>query len=301
MKLWCYGEDHGKWGQHLAFVARKCGIDAHIFRTPDGRMRKGDYVFMRIPQWEPELSVGKALAKYLFGKGMKLIPDYFTISCYENKLLQTQAYSEWMPETHLLRSSVFDTWHDAERAIESIGLPFISKSREGSSSVNVRMIKNYDEAQIEWASVMEGPGRVINTGDGNFGRQLDYLIWQKFCPDNPCDYRVCINGDKLLMLRRFNTHGSSFASGSGRNEPVTTLCRHTKAVLHTAKDFFDAFGLKWNGIDLVRDTDGEWKVLETTLGWSLPAYQECEYFGTNYKGKDIWGVLCDALKRGVFG
>ena len=300
MKLWCYGVDRNNWGQQLALIARKCGIDAHIFRTVDDRMREGDYVFMRIPQWEPELSVGKKVASDLTALGLITIPDMFTIWSYEDKLMQTDSYIEWMPKTSILRSP-WDTWRDAERVIDEIGLPFISKSREGSSSVNVRLITDIDMAQIEWAAVMEGPGRVIHFGNGESGRQLDYLIWQRFCVDNPCDYRVCINGDKVLMLRRHNAHGSSFASGSGRNEPVTTLCRHTKAVLHTAREFFDAFDLKWNGIDIVRDTDGEWKILETTLGWSLPAYKDCEYFGTKHKGREIWFVLCDGLKRGVFG
>ena len=255
---------------------------------------------MRIPQWEPELSTGKTLARHLHRQGMRPIPDLSTIECYEDKLLQSLVYREWMPKTHVLKRER-NTVYDVERAVADLGLPFISKSREGSSSVNVRLVKTLAEAQAEWAAVMEGTGLPVKIGKGRQRRQIGYLIWQKFCQGNDYDYRVCINGRKLCMLQRDNAHGMPFASGSGKNRPVNDLTPESRAVLDKAVEFFSALDLKWCGIDLVHDNDEkDWKVLETTLGWSLSAYRDCHYFGTEWRGADIWRVLVEEIGSGVF-
>ena len=299
MRLWCYGVDPGNWGQQLCATANQCGHEAYMFMEPWNEMREGDYAFMRIPQWEPELSKGKEVALQLHERGLKLIPDLCTILFYEDKLKQTLAYLDWMPTTHVLRTKQ-DTVRDAERVVGGLGLPFVSKSKQASSSVNVRLIKTMEEAVAEYEAA-SGPGITIKIGKGRHGLQKDYLIWQKFCEGNNYDYRVCINGRRLCILQRDNAHGSPFASGSGKNRPINTLDTETRAVLRKSVEFFEEFDLKWNGIDLVFDRDeNDWKVLETTLGWSLPAYLECDYLGTYWKGKDIWRVLLEEISNGVF-
>ena len=157
-----------------------------------------------------------------------------------------------------------------------------------------------EEALMQYKLAMLGDG--IHLPGGQV--QKDYLIWQKFCHDNPCDYRVCINGNYLLMLQRDNCHGRPFASGSGKNRPINEPNDFQTGALETARAFFDEYDLKWAGIDLVYQYDGmdggSWRVLETTLGWSLRAYEECTYFGTNMKGKHIWELLVQQIKEGVF-
>ena len=311
MKLWCYGVDKGEWGQQLAAEACECDIDAHVFTDYSPEMRKGDYVFMRVPQWEPELSHAKKLARYLIDKGLVLIPDLFTVYAYEDKMMQSLAYADWMPETFVLRAGE-DSWPDAVFAIHQLGLPFLSKSKEASSSANVRMIDTVDKARNEWELAMKGQGLCIKIGKGRTGRQIGYLLWQKFCPGNEGDLRVCINGNYMLLLERDNAPNSFFASGSGSNRPVNDPTPRQQDALRVARDFFTVHGLKWNGIDLVFDYDiNEWKILETTLDWSASAYEDCLYFGANYpklaitsteyRGRDTWRLFCEQLKEGVFG
>lgn len=300
MKLWCYGVDRGQWGQQLAREAREWGIDAHVFTHPDTDMRKGDYVFMRAPQWEPELNVAKKTAIHLDREGLIMIPDLFTVCSYEDKAMQTIAYNDWFPETHLIHPPC--TLNESIVALANVGFPFISKSREASSSVNVRLIETPEQAAQEYNTVMHGEGLNIKIGKGRVGKQTGYLIWQKFCDGNEGDLRVCVNGDYILMLERDNAADSPFASGSGSNRPVNNPTPQQREALKVARDFFITHDLKWNGIDLVFDYDaGEWKILETTLGWSASAYEDCVYFGTDYRGRDVWRLFCEQLKQGVFG
>lgn len=270
-----------------------------MFTEPDPEMRKGDYAFMRIPQWEPECEQGKTHAIELRHLGLKLIPDFFTLVSYENKVMQSQAYYEWMPPTYVLREG--ETLRDAVHIGKVLGYPFVSKGMKGSSSVNVRLIKSEAEAKAEWQNAFRGDGIPMLIGKGRTATQQHYLIWQKFIRNNDCDYRVCINGQKLLLLQRDNAHGTFCASGSGKNRPINDPNPFQKGALRKAHAFFAEFDLRWNGIDLVYDYDEEdWKILETTLGWSAKAYEECTYFGTDYKGRDVWKLFLDQLEEGVF-
>jgi glutathione synthase/RimK-type ligase-like ATP-grasp enzyme len=300
MTLWCYVADRGNWGQQIIQMAIARGLDARPFTEPSDDIRRGDYVFMRIPQWQPELDVGKTIATTLYQRGCIMIPDMFTIRAYEDKAMQTRAYFNWMPETRLIHGPY--SIREAITAVHELGLPFVSKSREASASTNVRLIKTLEEATKEFDTVMNSVGLDIRIGKGRTGKQKGYLIWQKFCAGNDCDYRAVVTGRHVMLLRRFNKHGTPFASGSGRNEPVNYLDTPELVRMYgKALEFFYENDLKWNGIDLVCDKDdNEWKVLETTLGWSQAAYAECLYIGTAYRGRQIFELFLDELEQGVF-
>jgi len=300
MTLWCYIGDPAGWGRALYKQAIEDGISARLFSEYSREMRPDDYAFFRIPQWESECSAAKKLATSLHNHGLILIPDHFTCLSYEDKLKQAQAYSSWMPSTALFARNCHPA--GANQWSADVGFPFVSKSKEGSASVNVRLVKTVEEMEREWDATMHGDGINIRVNAGHTGKQREYLIWQQFMPGNVCDYRVCINGKHLLMLQRDNAHGSPFASGSGRNRPVNEPTNHQTAALLKAQEFFDTYNLKWGGIDLVYDHDlQEWVLLEMTLGWSLKPYENCVYFGTGaWRGKDIWKVLVHGIKNGVF-
>jgi glutathione synthase/RimK-type ligase-like ATP-grasp enzyme len=289
----------GRWGQQLEQVAIRRGHEAYLFNGVPLQYDHGDYVFMRIPQWEPELRKGKACAKAIQEMGGKLIPDYFTIASYEDKVMQTRAYSAWMPKTFIIDET--DNWRMAANMARELNFPFISKSKEASSSVNCRIIRNMAEAREEYHKAILGDGIDTKVGKGRLGKQVGYLLWQKFLPNNPCDYRVLRVGRRMCMLQRDNAPGTPFASGSGSNRPINDPNIDEMLALRTASQFFEENELKWNGIDLVYDWDEkDWKVLETTLGWSMAAYLGCHFFGTERKGREIFDLLIDEIEAGVF-
>jgi glutathione synthase/RimK-type ligase-like ATP-grasp enzyme len=303
--IWCYTGDHGRWAQQVETIAVSKGLVARLFndKIDYNEVEPGDYAFMRVPQWEPELSVGKTVARGMRRAGAIMIPDFVTIEAYEDKFLQAELYGWALPLTYVLRGRINRA--TIESCINHLTLPFLSKSRQGSASANVRLIETAEQAHRE-LDVVAASGLPIKVGNGRTGLQLGVVLWQKLIPGNACDYRVCVIGDHLMMLQRHNVPGTPFASGSGINNPVNEPTEFQLGALKAARKFFDAHDLKWCGIDLVYDYEGEkWMVLETTLGWSQKAYEECVFFDrqlrpTEYRGRDIFHLLADSIVAGVF-
>lgn len=294
--LWALG-DRGQWAQSLKEAASKRNVLCQVFTLDNPPTVSSGTLFMR-PDPEPELlERQRDLYHTLRLSGWTCIQDRLTIDCYEDKLKQVALYGAWMPRTLLLSSS-----DDAVLAAKELGYPFVSKSRTGAGSCNVRLIKDECEAAAEIAAVFND-GLPLSCQFGE-ERQRGYLIWQEFLPGNDGDYRVIVTGRYRMILRRHNATDKPFASGSGSFSAVTKLTPETKAVLDKADAFFRSEGLTWCGIDMVRDPTGDWKLLETSPAWTLPGYADCVYFDqdnpTNYRGADIWEVLLDEIGAGVF-
>jgi glutathione synthase/RimK-type ligase-like ATP-grasp enzyme len=299
--MFCLGLDRGRWGQELNAEARSRGWRSAVITSAQEVVEPG-YAFLRIPQWEPGLSVGKrAAAALALHSDVTMIPDATSCDTYEDKVKQAQLYAPFMPETFLLRS-MQEAYLLLDHHFSELGFPFISKSAKGSASNNVRLVRTYEQAVREIHSAFGSSSSGIPTRIGGVpDPQRGYLLWQRFLAGNSGDYRVCIVGRQRMMLRRGNRDDVPFASGSGRATPITKLDVETEAVLAAADEFFSANDLRWCGIDLVRDPlDDRWRVLETTLGWSLKSYADCAFFGTPYRGSQMFRVLCDEIEAGAF-
>jgi len=287
--------DAGGWGQALVNEAKKQGIEADVVETSAGVGHK-DLFFARIAQKKDrrEKEVPEILRAR--GRGARLIPDYAILMEYESKIEQSKRYKGWMPETYYITEK-----EEAEKKKGVLGYPFVSKASTGSASKNVRLIKNEEQARKEIDSAF-GSGLSAPHGLGE-RNQRGYLLWQRFVPDNGYDYRACIVGDKIMLLRRGNRKDVPFASGSGITEPIRELNDETESVLEFAYMFFRKFKMGWCGIDIVKDYDKkEWRMLETTIGWKQSAYSDCVFFDRfgndmSARGKDIWKVFCDYIGR----
>jgi glutathione synthase/RimK-type ligase-like ATP-grasp enzyme len=299
-RLFCI-DDRGGWGRSLATEAEKRGWSVRVGSIEDAdKDRREKYLFVRTNQGGERMKKEKVFVHRRSAIDKLIIGLDDTLE-YEDKLLQASTISPaWMPRTYIITKP-----DDALRRLNSIDLPFISKSKTGSASRNVRFIETRKQAEKEIEAAFGTTGLVAPHKLGE-GVQRGYLLWQEFLPNNAYDYRVCKIGDSYMMLRRHNREDLPFASGSGRVEPVTELDDETASVLEFSTWFFKAIDTKWCGIDVVKDKDGRWKVLETTIGWSQPAYSECRFFDlhgkpSKYRGQDIWKVAMNAIERGVFG
>jgi hypothetical protein len=91
------------------------------------------------------------------------------------------------------------------------------------------------------------------------------------------------------------------ASGSGKFTAITELDDETSEVLDVSRRFFDEMNTGWCGIDLVQDPDtSEWKVLESTVGWTSKGYLDCRFIGTDFYGGDTWTVFLNEIEAGTF-
>src|SRR5690554_1281510 len=293
--------DAGGWGQALVNEAKKQGLSAELVESADN-VNHDDLFFARIAQKKdrrekelPEIIMAKK-------KGARLIPDFMLLSEYESKIEQSKRYAGWMPETYYITNK-----EEAKKKIGALGYPFVSKASTGSASRNVRLIKSEEQARQEIdAAFGSGLSAPHGLGERN---QRKYLLWQRFVPDNGYDYRACIVGDKIMLLKRYNREDVPFASGSGLVEPINELDAESWLVLVFARNFFNKFGMEWAGIDVVIDRKCDpcaetLFMLETTIGWPKSFNADCVFFDSDNKdsgkkGADIWEVFVNYIRRYV--
>lgn len=296
IKLWCY-EDAHNWGQNLSVAAAKRGHDVHLFDEP--REPDQGYVFMHMHH-HPQVRLlhKRVMAIMAMNSQLVLMPDYRSSVLYDDKLEQARQLSKWMPRTR-----VFYTPAAARRFLETAPeYPFISKASEGASSHNVRMINTVDEAKIEIKHAFSDIGIKCRYGQAQRG----YLLWQDFIPGNDGDIRIVAIGKKRLIIRRMNREDRPMASGSGKLKPITGALDHDcSQALAMSNLFFAHENMNWCGVDLVKDARGKWLLLESTVGWNLNAYYECEFYDPGGKpmgrmGDKVWDVLLDEVEAGVF-
>lgn len=298
MKIWCFDDRHSSWGRMLFITARQHGFKAELFRDPR-KVNESGFLFFRVEQNESAKWANVAL-QLLDKPGMIGIQNHEDILEYEDKIYQAEKYAEWFPPTCII--------HDRDSVLAAtvaLDFPIVSKSRTGSGSDSVRLLKDVAQAETE-ANAAFGRGITI-------ARELqkDYLLWQRFLPGNDHAYRVVRIGDFYFMLKVFNRKDAPFASGSGNFKPVVPGTIEEHDVFRTAVKFFDDSGTKWCGIDMLKDHEtGEWKIIETTLAWNLHscgANVDCRFFDRNgilptekWKGAHQFEVLLYEIERGVF-
>lgn len=297
MRLWCFNDAHF-WGRDLALEAKAQKHDARLFE--DGREPDMGYAFMHLHHHPQTRARDKGINQQLaLNPDIVAVPEYRSARLYDDKLEQAAELSKWMPRTR-----AFFSPRPVRQFLEtSPDFPIISKTREGASSHNVRLLRTMDEANQEIRLAFSDLGIDCRYGH----KQHGYLLWQKFCAGNKGDIRIIAIGDLRLVLKRNNRKDRPFASGSGSNTPVTVLDKSTMDAFTKADDFFVSENFKWCGIDLVYDYDDKrWVILETTVGWTLRGYDECQFIDRNGKptgktGRDIWKVFIKQLEQGVFG
>lgn len=312
MILRAFDDPHG-WGTDLVHRARRRQLDAAVFTHATAEDVLGGppaVVFMHLRQHPPDLAPDQALARDIAAREhLRLIPDIEHVRMYEDKLRQARAWWPFMPPTYLWPDHA--TAMTPETAIEHLGLPFISKAREGSASANCRIVRTFRDAARELAAV----------GPGGFGIPIDkgrtqhgYVIWQQLLRDNPYDYRVIRIGRARLVLQRYNRNGLPFASGSGQSRPIVELDDEQLAMLRKAEQYFGRYpAATFVGLDLVHDPDAGprteqgWRILECTIGWTLKGYRDCRFFvyegRDRYQplvrfGRDTWNMLLIELMAG---
>lgn len=296
-KLWAFNDAHN-WGVMLMRAALQRGYDARLFE--DAREPDEGAVFAHMHHHPQVRNVHKRMMAVLAtNPKLVLVPNYRSSVLYDDKLEQTRSFAKYMP-----RTQVFTTPQSASKYLNSgnISFPFVSKSSEGAGSHNVRMIKSMTMARDEVRFAFSDIGIKCKYGQ----EQRGYVYWQDFVPDNEGDIRIIAIGGKRMLMRRQNRPERPMASGSGLVTPITKLDDELISAMEFSNKFFTEERQTWCGIDLVKDhKEGTWRLLETTVGWTMNSYYECRVFkadGTPTKsvGQDIWNVFLDEVEAGAF-
>lgn len=233
-------------------------------------------------------------------KNVKLIPSITECIMYDDKIAYHEKCPSWGPKTSIIKSK-----DEALKILETTEFPFVSKSSDGAASSNVRLVKDKESALAEVTAVFGGSGISKYAG-----RQVGYLIWQEFCPDNPNDWRVILIAKKYgYVLKRNNRKDVPFASGSGNLEPVVSLDSVTSGLLEFTRKFAVENDFIFVGVDVVFNRAKKPVILEITTGWDINGYKNCmiheyhngKFLPTGLDGKDnLFNVVVRACSRNEF-
>lgn len=262
MRLFAY-DDKKKWGQWLCEAVQEKGGAASLFtsarQVPD---TEGTVVYLALNHNHKNRERGKRLAeKIARKKNVLMIPRLHECRLYDNKILQSKLFRDWMPRTYFITSP-----SEAETVLQFLSYPFISKASQGACSSNVRLIESEKQAKNEIQSAFSFSGIPCHS---NF-RQKGYLLWQDFVPGNDFDWRTAIIGKSKRYgkaLKRYNRPGTVFASGSHILEVVNELTPEVIEVMNLSLKFAEAFDLTHTALDFVRDRTGKFLLLENTTVW----------------------------------
>lgn len=243
--------------------------------------------------------------------GISVFPNSATCWHYDDKVGQKyllEAVAAPVVPTHV--------FYEKDRAlswVERTSFPKVWKLRGGAGSQNVRLVRTKQQARRAvmrsfgsgWSTSRFHPLRdriwhfrrdrnlrsFVNIGRGivrmiiphennaKSQSQRDYVYFQDFIPDNDCDIRVIVIGNRAFAIKRMVREGDFRASGSGaihyERHEVPEEC------IQIAFDVSKKLRSQSCAFDFVQ-SDGEWLIVEISYAFSLPAYKQCPgYWGTN--------------------
>lgn len=226
-------------------------------------------------------------------KGIKVFPDIYTSWHYNDKV--GQKYLLEAVKAPLVPSYVFYSKSEAFEWIENTTFPKVFKLRNGASSANVRLVKNKCEAKrlVNTAfgkgfSSINSIGRLqqrlynlrlrkdihsVKRLFGGFARlfipneaekfshkEIGYIYFQDFIPDNKCDYRIQVVGNYCWGFQRIVRKNDFRASGSGLQK--FELLEFSPEMIRIAFEIASKLNLQSVAFDFIMDRSGQPLLIE---------------------------------------
>lgn len=248
----------------------------------------------------------KQLLFSLQNAGKRVFPDVDTVWHFDDKV--GQKYLLESIDAPLAPAYVFYKKQEALLWAASTSYPKVFKLRNGAGSQNVRLVKSEAHArklirkafgrgfkQYEaWSNLQErirkyrhgkttlwdvfkGMIRLVRpTRYARFtGREVGYIYFQEFIPENDHDIRVIVVGDKAFAIKRLIRENDFRASGSGFvlyekehfNDEVIRLSFDLSEKLHSQCMTYDYVF-----------QDGKALLVEISYGFVVKVYDDCVGF-----------------------
>lgn len=251
-----------------------------------------------------DLLIAKQILFALEHTGFKVFPNFETNWHFDDKV--GQKYLLERVGANVVPSYVFYDKQDALFWAEKTNFPKVFKLRGGASSNNVQLVKskleakfiinkafgkgftNYDaygnlkERFRKWrlgktnaVDVMKGLIRFIQPPRFSkvAGREIGYVYFQDFIPNNDSDTRIIVIGDKAFALKRYTRKDDFRASGSGDfgfdKELFDERC------ISMGFDLTKKLALQVGAFDFVFDRFNNPLVVEVSFGYLPSIYDHC--------------------------
>lgn len=292
MKFFCLDERH-VWHKAAIEAARNHGLEGRrIFRGEEvdsegiGFIRThADPIILQRNQHDYDLMAQK----------LTVLQDEDQVRVYENKSMQLAKWAQWMPETWRFTSP--------DEAVDFVGntdLKLVSKADVGASSVNVRVLRDREEALDHVRKVFATGVMVDHCSGSAKSVQKGYVILQRFIP-HTTTWRVNAVGDARAAFMRYCYKDRPVAQ-TGNVEPVMRMDAKIESLFDFSNRFFAEAKTKWCAIDVLEDGDS-WKLLETSLAWPWPSPGTCnsaQFFGSSRRWIEMFEVMFDEYFRGAW-
>ena len=239
--------------------------------------------------------------------GKKVFPDFKTSWYFDDKL--GQKYLLEAIQAKMVKTYTFYDQRGAMNWLENRELPIVAKLRGGAGSNNVKLLKTYQQAQhyikksfcsgfpsydklndlkenirrklIGKGTLMDIAKSLRRVAVGTeysrtFPLQRGYVLFQDFIPNNSCDIRVVVIGDKAFAIKRLVRKNDFRASGSGfiEYDPTQIDLRCIQISFETSV-LLQAQCLAY---DFVFDTKENPLIVEINYGFAHRAYEACPGF-----------------------
>ena len=195
-----------------------------------------------------DMLLGRCLIQSLGKTDIAVFPDAATSWHYDDKIAQ-----KYLFESLNIPSIPTDVHYSAETAMaaaEDYEYPVVFKLRSGAGSINVKLLNTIHEARsaikksfkggyryspkerfYEKLSTLKRTRRISDfySAIASLARfasphpslsklktEKNYFLTQAFIPDNNCDIRVIVIGDKAFAIKRMTRDNDFRASGSGK-------------------------------------------------------------------------------------
>jgi len=274
--------------------------------------------------WDLASSVDKKFARSIITSletmGIVVFPSIATCWHYDDKV--AQKYLLEAIGAPIVPTFVFYNMDDAKRWAKNAQYPLVFKLRAGASSSNVHFIPNWATARKHivrsfskgWSSIpgiFNDLGTKIKTKYTNreltsalrrlpkalYGgishhkheKEIGYIYFQEFLPDNTFDTRVTIIGNRAFSSRRFNRSRDFRASGSGMSDwdpnKINLKC------IEVAYDVTHRIGAQSLAFDFLSDARGNPLIGEISYCYPVYAVYNCPGFwdpSLNWHPGHVW-------------
>ncbi len=260
--------------------------------------------------------------------GKAVFPDFNTVWHFDDKVGQKyllEAIGAPLPPSY-----VFYNRQEALEWVDLATFPKVFKLRNGAGSDNVRKINSREEARRlvkkafrkgfrqynAWANlreryrkyrtgkttlwnVVKGIIRLVRTTEYArvTGKEMGYVYFQDFIPDNDSDIRVIVIGDKAFAIKRMVRQNDFRASGSGS---ILYEKEHfSDQVIKLAFSISESLKVQCMAYDFVF-SHGHPVVVEISYGFAMHGYDDCSGYWdrdlTWHDGKfDPYGWMVEDL------
>lgn len=235
--------------------------------------------------------------------GKKVFPDYNTVWHFDDKV--GQKYLLEVIKAPLVPSYVFYSKQEALTWAKRTTYPKVFKLRNGAGSDNVRKVKSqrnaiglinqafgkgfkqysafsnlmeryrkYRLGKTTLWDVVKGILRIFRTTEYAkvAGKEIGYIYFQDFIPNNDHDIRIIVIGDKAFAIKRMVRKNDFRASGGGNIKYEKSLFNEND--IRLAFEIHDKLKSQCTAMDFVYDK-GESKIVEISYGFSPEGYDPC--------------------------